>query len=47
VVLPELWAVGYFAFDAYAREAELTSGPYTPLRAADPYLGPAAREVPR
>lgn len=27
VVLPELWAVGYFAFDAYEREAESLDGP--------------------
>lgn len=27
VVLPELWAVGYFAFDAYAQEAEPVVGP--------------------
>lgn len=27
IVLPELWAVGYFAFDDYAREAEPADGP--------------------
>jgi predicted amidohydrolase len=27
VALPELWNVGYFAFDSYAREAESVEGP--------------------
>ncbi|MFI6501396.1 carbon-nitrogen family hydrolase [Nonomuraea typhae] len=27
VVLPELWAVGYFAFDSYAEQAETPAGP--------------------
>ncbi|MEU7632883.1 carbon-nitrogen family hydrolase [Nocardia sp. NPDC049220] len=27
IVLPELWAAGYFAFDDYDREAEPTTGP--------------------
>lgn len=27
IVLPELWAVGYFAFDNYASEAETFAGP--------------------
>ena len=27
VALPELWTVGYFAFDSYAREAEGVEGP--------------------
>ncbi|MEV8637134.1 carbon-nitrogen family hydrolase [Streptosporangium sp. NPDC051023] len=27
VVLPELWAVGYFAFDTYAEQAETLDGP--------------------
>jgi predicted amidohydrolase len=27
IVLPELWAVGYFAFDNYARDAEPIHGP--------------------
>lgn len=40
VVLPELWAVGYFAFDAYTREAEPLDGPtVTGLAAAARDLG--------
>lgn len=34
VVLPELWAPGYFAFDSYTTEAETLSGPTVSAMAA-------------
>jgi predicted amidohydrolase len=39
VVLPELWATGYFAFDDYARDAEPAGGPSARR------LGALAREI--